>query len=486
MQVNEKLIMKKQYQFLLYFLLSIVFNVSGQNMAVQKQIENYITEVQKKYEIPGISLCVVKDDQVFYRKNIGYANIEHSVPMKGTSIFRVYSLTKPIIAVAIFQLIEQGKLSLEDSVSTYISGLPKSWNDIQIKYLLTHSSGLPDMRVFGSGVELTEQSAKEKVFKESIRFPKGEKYDYNQTNFWLLHRIIEKITGEKLTDFIAENQFERERINVFFSSDSKQIIKNRVTSYFPFATGTMIIDLPTIKGDYMFAANGLNITLDEFIKWDKKLRENKLLKPETKIKMWETFPYTNSDKIFAYAWDKKTRNGHDSYGFTGSLVTAYRVFPEDQLSIFLLSNGLGKIYDIDEVVDNIANIIDKDIYNVQEQTLYRLYHILEKEDFTEFKKSYIALKDQSNYNELNLEQLVNNLGYTFLRNKQLQKAIQLFTFNTQKYANSANVYDSLGEAYLVQNKLDLAEKNYQKAIVLGGTNGNAKEMLAKIQEKKKK
>ncbi|WP_408039141.1 serine hydrolase [Tenacibaculum amylolyticum] len=478
--------MKKQYQFLLYFLLSIVFNVSGQNIAVQKQIEDYILEVQQQYEVPGISLCVIKGDEVFYKKNFGFANIEHSVPIKKTSIFRVYSLTKPIIAVTVFQLIEQGKLSLEDAISKYIKGLPDSWKDIQVKHLLTHSSGLPDMRVFGSGAELTEQSAKEKAFKESMRFSKGERYDYNQTNFWLLHRIIEKITGEKLADFIAKNQFEGERTNVFFSSDSKQIVKNRVTSYFPFATGTMIIDLPTIEGDYMFAANGLNITLDELVKWDKRLKENKLLKPETKMKMWETFSYTASDKVFGYSWNKITRNRHDSYGFTGSLITAYRIFPKDKLSIFLLSNGLGKIYDIDTVVDKIANIIDKDIYNVQEQTFYKLYQILEDKGLADFKKSYKTLNELPNYNELNLEEMVNSLGYTFLRNQELQKAIQLFTFNTQQYPNSANVYDSLGEAYLIQNELKLAEKNYQKAIALGGTNGNAKEMLVRIQAKKKK
>jgi len=468
--------------FVLYFIIFSISHVFAQKETINK-IDEYISQVKQENNIPGVSVCIVKDDAIFYKKHFGHASIEHDVPLSEQSIFRVYSLTKTVISVAIFQLIEKGKLSLEDPISKYISGVPNSWKSLQIKYLLTHSSGLPDMRVFGSNEQLTEEKAKEKAFKEEFTFARGDKYSYNQTNFWLLHRIIEKITNKKLEDFIRENQFEGEKDNVFFSSDSKQIIKNRVTSYFPFSTGKMIIDLPTIEGDYMYAANGLNITLNEFVKWDKRLRNNELLKESTKLKMWEEFPYQKSNKIFTYAWDKFFLNYHESYGFTGSLITAYRIFPKDNISVFILSNGLGEIYDIDDVVDHVANIVNGDIYNMQEPTFNILHTIVLNQGFEKFKKKYFKIKNGSQSRELDLEDVVNSLGYTLLRSQKNKDALKMFIFNTKEYPNSANVYDSLGEIYLMQKQYDLAEENYKKAIALGGTNGNAKEMLEKIKAK---
>ncbi len=475
--------MKNKISIILGCLFLNLSLVLAQDISIESKIDSYISQVQDQYEIPGLTLCIVKNSETIYKKNFGLANIEHSVPISNNSIFRVYSLTKPIISVGIFQLVEQGKLSLEDYVSKYISEIPESWRSIQIKHLLTHSSGLPDMKVFGSGEKLTEKKAKETAFKQDLIFNKGEKYTYNQTNFWLLHRIIEKITGKKLSDYISKNQFENETRQVFFSSDSKQIVKNRVTSYFPFATGTMIIDLPTIEGDYMFAANGLNITLDEFVKWDKRLRENKLLKPKTMDAMWNSFNYSKSNKVFAHSWDKIILNDHESFGFTGSLVTAYRVFPKDDLSIFVLSNGLGKFYDIDLVVNDIATIVDKDIFDLQKKTVERCNTIFKNKGFSAFKEEFFKLKKEAN-SEINIEKVVNSIGYILLRKQQFDNALKVFIFNTKEYPNSANVYDSLGELFFILKKYKKAKENYIKAIKLGGTNGNAKEMLEKIKKRK--
>lgn len=471
--------MKNKIAISLIVFLSGMFSISAQNIIFKNAVDSYILDVKKKYEIPGLSLCIVKNNVVIYRNSIGMANIEHNVPIRDSSIFRVYSLTKPIIAVGVFQLIEQGKLQLDDPISKYIDDIPDAWKSIQIRYLLAHSSGLPDMKSFGGGKQPIEEKAKELAFREKIKFNTGEIYEYNQTNFWLLKLIIEKVSGENLTNFICKNQFSGEQNSVFFSSDSKQIIKNRVTSYFPFSTGKMIIDLPTIVGDYMHAANGLNITIEEFLKWDRKLKNNELLKEETKREMWKTFPFSKSNKVFTYAWDKFTLNGHDSYGFTGSLITAYRVFPKDNLSIVLLSNGLGKIYDIDDVVDKIATLVDSDIYNVQEKAVEDMYSIFKDKGFLVFKNAYDSQKERVNQ-EINLERLVNSVGYKLLRNNFIDDAIKVFQFNTSEYKNSANAHDSLGEAYYTQGNFEKAKLYYKKAISLGGTNGNAKEMLDKI------
>lgn len=480
MKINFQTIKIIYFFSILIFILSCQKEKKTTAITFNSDIENYINEVIIEKGIPGVALAIIKNDSIIFRKNFGKASIEHDVAISDQSIFRVYSLTKPVISVAVFQLIEQNKLSLEDELSKHFDSLPNTWNSIKIKHLLTHSSGLPDIVNFSRDEETKEPEAKARVFKEKNEFEKGERYKYNQTNFWLLHRLIEKLSGQTLGDFIADNQFEGERKNVFFSSDSKEIIKNRVTPYFPFATGKMRIDHSTILGDYMFAANGLNITLEEYIKWNKRLKNNELIKKDTKKQMWQAFEYSNSDKIFTNGWDKIILHNHNSYGFTGSLITAYRVFPEDDMSIILLSNGLGKIYDIDEIVNELANKVDEDIYDVEEVFFDAYYSIMIENDFDTFKKRYIKNKNNSEFNGTNYEGILNGVGYQLLRNNHSEKAIQIFKFNTEENPTSINTFDSLGEAYFTTKNYDLSQKYYQIAFDLGDINGNAKMMLEKI------
>lgn len=482
--------MKVNYQptkFFYFFLLLVVF-ISCKKIEPKKEkvrsneIVNYVNHILKRHEIPGVSLAILKNDSLIFKQNFGKANIEHDVSIADKSIFRVYSLTKPIVSVAIFQLIEQGKLSLEDEVSKYVKDLPQTWNSITIKYLLTHSSGLPDMAPFPKIQNFTEKKAKELVFDKDLLFKKGEKYVYNQTNFWLLQKVIEKISEKNIADFIVENQFENNRKNVFFSSDSKKIVSNRVTPYFYFETGEIQIDHPALVGDYMFAANGLNITVSEFLKWDKRLKKNKLLKPETKEKMWQTFHYTKSDKIFAFSWDKRVINNHISYGFSGSLITAYRIFPDDDLSIVFFSNGLGNYYNIENIINHLASLVDENIVDINNLAYEKLSQAIVDGDLKTLKVAFLSIKNNKKFNKVNLENLINDVGYQLINQKRIEKAIQVFTFNTLENPTVANTFDSLAEAYFINKNDSLSAVNYKKAIALGGTNGNAKEMLMRLNQ----
>ncbi len=421
------------------------------------KIDQYISEIQNRQDIPGISLAVIKNGQILHRKNYGKANIENNIAVSDKSIFRLYSLTKPIIATGAFQLIEQNQLSLDDFISKYIQDLPDSWTSIQVKNLLTQSSGLPDIVEYE---KLEEAVAKEKVFADSIHFKKGEKFEYNQTNFWLLQKIIEVISKQDIEAFIVKNQFNEKTSskNVFFSTDSRDIIENRVTPYFYYNTGKLQIDLPN-NGNYLNSCNGLNITMNEFILWDKKLNNNELLTENTKNKMWELFPFTKSNTKFAFGWDQQTINGHQSYGFSGARITAYRNFPKDNLSIIFLANGLGgNDFNVDSVINHIAYFVDSDIVDYNDLAFELLLNIAQN-NISELKSTYTALKNNPKYLDVNFEECLNSIGYILLnKNKKTLDAIIVFTLNTQEFPKSFNTFDSLGETYE-------ANKNFQKALL---------------------
>ena len=116
----------------LFFLLMIGLLPAQSSQVNSKAVEAYVEHIQNRHEVPVVALAILREGKMVFQKNFGKASIEHNSPIRDESIFRVYSLTKPIIAVAIFQLLEQGKLSLDDSVEDYVIGLPPTWKGIQI------------------------------------------------------------------------------------------------------------------------------------------------------------------------------------------------------------------------------------------------------------------------------------------------------------------------------------------------------------------
>ena len=462
---------------LLILLTASVFPQFSEKNSINQKVDDYINKMMKRHKIPGVALAIIKDGEVTHKNYYGKAVLAHDVPVTEKTIFRIYSTTKLFVATGIFKLIEEGKLSLEDDVIKYVDGLPKTWHKLKVKHLITHSSGLPDMTPFRKFQNLTEEQAKEIVFNEPIKSQPGELYSYNQTNFWLLQKIIEKTSGQKFVDFIMNHQFVNKSKNAFFNADSRDIIPNRTLPYFPFTNNRIQIDV-SYSGEYLMSANGFNITLDEFIKWNKKFDDDDFLKRETKDAMWKPFEYQKPRK-FAYSWGIYPLNDRDSYGFTGGLVTGFRKVPKDKLDIILLTNGFDQYFRVDDVIDYVAGIVDEDLSN---KTLVTIEEM--KAEFIEGDTKTALNKFpqwRTTIPNVDLEGFLNTQGYSSLRKGNIADAIEIFKLNTREYPNSGNVWDSLAESYLVNKQYKLALENYKKSLKLDPESQNAKMMIEKIE-----
>lgn len=475
--------MKKALKLIYIFTLAIssstyAFSQAAVNTEVRENVDSYIKTMMNRHKIPGAALAIIKDGKVIYKKYFGKSILAHDVPVTEKTIFRIYSTTKLFVATGIFKLIEDGKLSLEDDVTKYVDGLPKTWQKLKIKHLVTHSSGLPDMAPFWKFQNLTEKQATDIVFNEPIKSQPGEEYSYNQTNFWLLQKIIEKTSGQKFVDFIMNHQFAQKPKGAFFNVDSRDIIPNRTLSYFPFAKNRIQIDV-AYSGEYLMSANGFNITLDEFIKWNQRFDNNEFLKPNTRAQMWAPFKYKKPHQ-FAYSWGMYPLNDRISYGFTGGLVTGFRKIPKDKVDIVFLTNGFNNYFRVDNVIDYVAGIVDKDLYSKGRVTLEKM----QAEFFEGDVKT--ALKNFPKWRKIipkvNLENFLNTQGYNSLRFGKIGDAIEIFKLNTREYPNSGNVWDSLGEAFLLNKQYNLALENYKKSLKLDPTSENAKKMIKKIEK----
>ena len=325
--------------FLILFFLNLSFLGFCQKTEQTKSIDNYLQEVMKTYEIPGLAVGVVKNDKIIFQKYYGRESLEADKKVDSNSLFRVYSTTKLITNVAVFQLIEKGQLSLEDKISKYFDNLPKEWQDVKIKNLLSHSSGIPDFERNNLPTNLSNADVFERLSKEKMEFETGNQYSYNQTNYLLLAMTIEKITGQKFEDHVLKNQFSDAKNKIIFNSDSFEEIPNRIQFYRYNDSLKQYKKSTHVGGLRAHPANGLAISLPDFLQWSIHLDKNQFLKDETKKLMWKPFDYTNKQNVFAHGWEITKTGSVTSYGFSGGNVSAYSIFPENDLSIIFMSNG---------------------------------------------------------------------------------------------------------------------------------------------------
>jgi len=448
---------------------------------LKEEIESYLKEQIDVHEIPGLSVAVVKNNDLIYKGHFGVENLENKALVNDLTMFPVYSISKLISATAIFQLVERGEISLDDTIYKYIENLPKNWRNVTITNLLTHSSGLPDFSLFEG--ELSDKEMLSKISKDSIHFQKGNQWEYNQTNFWLLSKIIEKVTAISFDEFVLKNQFSNSKSSILFSSNFTTKIPHRVYRYdFNDELG-VLKKRDIIGGKRAHACNGLNISLDELILWNTKLGADALLKPETKTKMWQPFEFKKDKKTFLYGWDSYLTNNIKSYGFTGGMQTGFRKFINQDITIIYLSNG-HKYYPIhNTVIEHIAGIVDPKLINKPALSGEKIITEFLKMNFKNAKNNYFKVRDE--HPELDYEATLNNLAYTFLTKKSIEYAIKIFELNIQEHPNSANAFDSFAEGYFINNQFELSKINYQKSLELNPKNTNAKEMINRIEKKVK-
>ncbi|MCQ9635993.1 serine hydrolase [Chryseobacterium sp. WG23] len=336
----------------------------SQTAEQSKAIDSYIKKVIQINEIPGMAVGIVKNNTITFQQYYGRENLETSKKVNSNSMFRIYSTTKLISNVALFKLIEEGKLSLEDRVSKYVANLPNEWQNVQVKNLLTHSSGLPNWVDFSDiSVNATNAEVIARLSKEKMEFETGNEYRYNQTNYLLITMIIEKITGKTYEDYVLENQFQDAENQLVFSSNPVEKIPNRIVKYNYNTTTKQYEKVTAIDGVRAHSSNGLAITLPAFLQWGIHLSKNDFLKPETKKMMWQPFHYKNNGFDFAYGWEITDNNNTKSYGFSGGNVNAYSIFPDNDMAVAVMYNGNKGFPVMYQMINHIAGIMDKRLMN---------------------------------------------------------------------------------------------------------------------------
>jgi len=352
----------------------LMFAVSNSIFAQSDKIDVFVNTEMQKRKIPGLQLAIVKNGKIIKTANYGLANVHDSIPVSNQTLFTINSITKAFTGIAIMQLVEAGKLNLSSPVSKYLSDLPVSWNNVTIQQLLSHTSGIPDIVDEEESILISpygEAAAWKQVQTLPIDFKPGEKFSYNQTNYLLLGRIITKLSGMHFTEFIIKEQLIKagmsKTIRAGFGA-TKDVVMHAAGGY-RYSQGKLVNMFFAFPLSLQTAA-GMSSTASEIADWIIALQNNQLLKEKSSmVALWTPAILNNgknagfSDLLNGYAagWPIVTRPKHSAAAAVGGGRSALFVYPNDNLSIIILTNLSGASPEL--FIDEIAGMYMEDMKN---------------------------------------------------------------------------------------------------------------------------
>ncbi|MBS1706964.1 MAG: beta-lactamase family protein [Armatimonadetes bacterium] len=331
------------------------------------QITQYVEGYRAKNNIPGIAMAITRKGEIVYSKGFGFADREAKKPVQIDTEFLIGSVTKQFTSAALMMLVEEGKVDLEKPITEYLDWVPKTWSDIKLTHLLTHTSGLFNYTDDGPTMvfrrkALTDEELVQVVSKHERAFKPGEKMVYCNTGYYLLGRVIEKVSGEPYEGFLKRRIFAPLGMNSTYMYDMDALKPELSKSYWVAKERVTTARLPHQM--MAFSAGSLASTVVDLAKWDKAMWEYRLVKQETWKKMWSPFTLNSgAANPYGYAWMVSNVGNHPAVEHSGgipSFSAHIRRYLKDGISIIVLQNTMSMPVAMN-LVDRVAHLVIPDI-----------------------------------------------------------------------------------------------------------------------------
>lgn len=348
------------------------------------------------------TLSIFKNNKEIYSRSTGYSDIKNNIKSNSNTKYRIASISKTFTSVLIMQLIEEGKLTLDTKLSTFKPQV-KLAEQITIEQLLSHRSGIynyTDLKDYRSWMEtpMSDEELIDKINKKGRRFKPNKKFEYSNTNYFLLSLIIEIIEEESFNKVLDNKIIKPFKLSQTYCCENT---KNDETAKSYYIEGDLLKEASDTDLRISSGAGGLISTSKDVNKFFNLLSNHKIISEESLDKM--TNNLTNGDYGFGLMkveFFDKTGFGHD--GRIDGFISNAFIFPNDNLSITYLSNVFG--WDIRTLYVEIMGYNFKTDYvdNNKYSTLK-----LTKEDLSHFEGVYTKRKRTLKITEKNSVLILN-------------------------------------------------------------------------------
>lgn len=360
------------------------FNSFSQTSS-NKKLEESINEVFESYahynRFIG-NVLISQNDKIIYKKSFGYADVENHKKNTKNSIFSIASVTKPLTAVGIMTLVDQGKLTLETPINTFFPNfIPDFSKDITIRHLLNHSSGMQAnigrIDDEGNGLmpgenEITLDELFEKFKDSKLKYEPGTGYEYNNFGYTILAYIIENVTKLSYADYMEQAVFKPANMKNT-AVNSYKVLNQRAFPHSGLGMNEFKKLTNSIHSSWIIGAGNINSTTGDLYNFMEALENGIVLKPASVDKLYS---YTQSRGVnnseYGLGWRIENKGGGKWINHTGLLPGVTSIIgslPQKNIKIIILSNATfndlitesdfqGKSQFVDgEIIDNVIAVL---------------------------------------------------------------------------------------------------------------------------------
>lgn len=311
-------------------------------------VDRFIRAEMDKRHIPGLSLAIVKNGRLVKARGYGFADLEQGTAATPETVYDLGSIGKSFTATAVMILVERGRIGLDDKIRRHLPDLPAAWDDVRVRNLLNHTSGIPDY-TSAPGLDWKRDYTPDELIALAAarppHFDPGQRWRYVNTNYLLLDRIVEAVSGQTWDAFLAGEVFAPLGMAAT-RRQTQDVVLHRAAPYDGDSktrtfrnTGYMS---PTL---FVNGSGGLLSTVLDLARWDAALYGDRIVKQSTLRQMWQrtTLP-DGTVKNYGFGHDVEEFQGRPWIGHSGALPgyeTHIGRFVDDKLTVILLTNRIG-------------------------------------------------------------------------------------------------------------------------------------------------
>jgi D-alanyl-D-alanine carboxypeptidase len=306
------------------------------------EVDDHIQKQMQDNHVPGLAFAALRDGKVIKSQGYGFSNVERKSPVTEYTVFEIGSITKQFTAMLVMMAVEEGKLELDAPAAKYMEGLPPAWNNITIRRLLNHTSGLKNytgLPGFEVRRKLTATKFVSTLAEYPLTFQPGDSWTYNNSGYNLLGFVLEEQYHASYWELLQKRILAPLNMNATGRRDTDMDALYRAFGY-EWNTNRLVFrgnDLTDI-----FSAGAIASTIVDMAKWCQALDSGKFLNNTNRQLLW-TPATLNSGRRYPYGfgWYISAYKGHPCVihgGSTSGFSSTLQRFPDDKLDFIVLCN----------------------------------------------------------------------------------------------------------------------------------------------------
>ena len=317
--------------------------IAAAQLPTTTELGNRVDAIAKQMlsrPVAGISVAVARDGQVVIARGYGMANLEHSVAVTPETVFHIASISKNILAAVVLQLVDEGKLRLDDDITKYVPEAPTLGHHVTVWQLLNHTSGiysftsLPDA-ANNERLELTHEQVLGLIKDKPFEFEPGTRWRYDNSAFYIAGMVVERVTKQEYGAYVREHVFKPLGMSSASLCYARMVVPHLASGYE--VEGGALVNAAFMSWKLPFAAGAICATATDLLKWEAALDTGRVLTRSSLALMRTPTTLADGTKIdYGLGTRLGSLDGHRMLGHTGSgggFRNVFESFPDDHLTL---------------------------------------------------------------------------------------------------------------------------------------------------------